>query len=128
MITNEITLEQVATRNLLVYLKGRIIGYAVRKGMKWESKMEPTAAFQMGYDFGFKKPVNDYPWKQQYYKDEVTALHVIHNRLRHERPHTGSQPMDEVFFERTSQRFDTQLVEDREKLLDMASKEMEVKA
>lgn len=109
MTTHTLTHEEIAVRKLMAYLKGRIVGHAVRKGMKWSSKREMTPEFEMGYNEGVAKPKHDTPWMDVLYREEITAIHVIHNRLRHDRPHTGSEEQDDAWLGKTSSGFDRRL-------------------
>ena len=73
-------------RPLCAYLKGEIVGYAARNGMKHASKRTPSEEFQAGYD---KLPVWD--------GTGVTIRHIYYNWLRHGRSHTGSAESDAAF-------------------------------
>lgn len=88
MATHIITEQEAQKRNAIAYLKGQIIGYAVRKGIKWESTREQTKFFQAGFDRA-----------QLSYLDErwVTARHIIHNRLRHNKPHLANREAEEAY-------------------------------
>ena len=48
--TIELTEKEIAHRRTCTYLKGLIVGYGVRCGMKWKSKREPSEDFQAGMD------------------------------------------------------------------------------
>jgi len=86
-----------ALKKVLAYLKGWIVGNASKKGMKWKSGRVWTEEFGRGYEDGQKVVGYDF----LHYDGEVgkwmsmsTAVHIIHNRLRHDRPHTGSVERD----------------------------------
>lgn len=36
------------------------------------------------------------------WRSDITILHIVHNRLRHEKPHTGSVEKDAEFLNKTS--------------------------
>ncbi len=78
MATNTTEEYDIAHRQVVAYLKGQIVGYAVNSGMKWVSTKEQTPEFIKG----FQGNPSGKCW--------VTVLHIIHNRLRHDRPHMGS--------------------------------------
>jgi len=73
-------------RALCAYLKGSIVGYAVKNGMKHESKRTPSEEFQAGYDS-----------LSSWASVDVTIHHIYYNWLRHGRPHTGSAESDAAF-------------------------------
>ena len=112
MATYVLTPEDIALRNVMAYLKGRIVGYSVRKGMKWHSSRKPSIAFQMGYDKGVKKPERDFSWNQDVFKAEITSIHIRYNRLRHDRPHTGGVESDDRSLGKTTKSFERLLQDD----------------
>jgi len=76
---------------LINYLKGEIVAYARANGMKHESKREPDGEFKAGLEaFEEKRWVSE---------DWVTLRHILHNRIRHNRPHTGTRESDQVFLD-----------------------------
>lgn len=103
MATYQLTIQEVANRNFALYLKGRIIGYSVRHGMKWSSKHASSPIFQLGYDEGIKPLKNDYSWTLIQDKSEITAIHIIYNNLRHNKPHTKSVENDEAILSRSDE-------------------------
>ena len=71
---------EIAHRKACAYLKGYIVGYSVARGMKWDGNSEHTPEFTDGWD--------DIKGFAHY----VTYTHILHNRLRHGRPHrTGGE-------------------------------------
>ena len=76
--TIEVTEIEIAHRQAIAFLKGQIVGYAVREGMSYESKQKPSEFYQKGLD-----SVPGYADR-----DWVTERHMAHNLLRHERKHT----------------------------------------
>lgn len=99
MNTSQLTCQEISDRDFLVYLKGRIVGYAVKKGMKWASKNEMSEAFKIGYDESVNKLKYFDRWTG---REDITAIHVMHNRLRHTKPHTDSVETDNVHLARMS--------------------------
>lgn len=87
--TSTLPSEQQDLHDALVFLKGIIVSYSVAKGMKYDSKHAPTPLFEEGMTLG--ADIAD-RWNG---KEIITALHVLYNRLRHNRPHTGSVETDE---------------------------------
>lgn len=84
---------KVTHRNACAYLKGFIVGYSKRHGMRWDGDPERTEAFTRGFeDSRYVGP------------GTVTFAHVVHNRLRHGRPHLGGERRDEEFIEGFRQR------------------------
>ena len=77
----------VAHRQAVAYLKGQVVGYAAYNGMKWASSKEPTTEFTKGF-----QEAQTYNWKGW-----VTTRHIIHNRLRHDRPHMVSVEAEDEF-------------------------------
>ena len=75
----EITKEEIAHRNAIAYLKGQIVGYATREGMKYETRKTFSPEFQKGLE-----SVPRYAGEEW-----VTERHMAHNMLRHDRPHTS---------------------------------------
>jgi len=73
-------------RKCCAYLKGFLVGYASRKGMKWYGDPERTEEFAQG--FGDSKRVGS---------KTITFAHIIYNWIRHDRPHLGAENRDEQF-------------------------------
>lgn len=69
-------------RKACAYLKGYIVGYAVKQGMKWSGDPERTEEFKQGWD--------DSSWVNP------TFAHIIYNRIRHDRSHLGSREADQA--------------------------------
>jgi hypothetical protein len=112
--------------NEMLYLKGRIVGYSVRKGMKWSYNHKISPAFQIGYDEGFKAPDNDFPWYEATRKAEITAIHIEYNHRRHERPHTSSEESDKKVIHSVSMSFWNDLSAKARKAAEMVDKKEEV--
>jgi len=79
--------KDLARRKAIVYLKGFIIGYSVANGMKWSSKITPSPVFLSGQKDGEHARWN---------KTLVNGVHVLYNRIRHNRPHGSSFDTDSV--------------------------------
>jgi len=95
-----LTLPQVdekidAHRKSVAFLKGAIVGFATAKGMKYASKREPNGEFAIGLEYG-----KDILWAS----NRITVLHILYNRIRHLRPHTGSISGDNTFLQTFSSR------------------------
>ena len=80
-----LTQEEINERKAISYLKGMIIAYGIENGLKWKSNREPSEAFQAGFD---SKSHAD-----------ITSVHILYNRLRHNRPHTFSVENDQEILE-----------------------------
>jgi len=74
-------------KNAILFLKGVLVGYATKKGMKHSSIRPESEYYQKGREFAEKNPYS--------YSDWATSAHIIYNRLRHERPHKGSFDLDQ---------------------------------
>lgn len=83
-LTQEEVQKRESHRKACAYLKGRVVGYAVRCGMKWDGDPERTAEFKEGFNE---------------YGGDLTTLHIIYNRLRHNRPHLGSWEADQEYLD-----------------------------
>lgn len=79
------------------YLKGYVVGHAVKMGMKWDGDHERTQAFKEGWDDGHNSC-----------QVCVTYAHILYNRLRHNRPHRNSGKLDFHYLAESEdpQRFD----------------------
>lgn len=74
-------------RKVCAYMKGYIVGYSKRRGMKWEGNEEGgTPEFKQGWDDS-----------QRCDSETVTLAHIIYNRIRHDRPHCGSCEKDSEY-------------------------------
>jgi hypothetical protein len=74
-------------RKSCAYLKGYIVGYSKRRGMKWDGDEEGgTTEFKQGWDDS-----------QRCDSETVTLAHIIYNRIRHDRPHCGSREKDSEY-------------------------------
>jgi len=80
-----LTEKEIAYRRACTYLKGLIVGYGMRWGMKWESKREPSEDFQAGMN---------------QLTSFINTAHIIYNRLRHNRPHLNSINSDTEYLNR----------------------------
>jgi len=81
---------QIACRKACAYLKGLIVGYARRNGMKWDGDPSRTSEFKLGFEterFGFPR----------FDEKVATYVHILYNRLRHDRPHLESVEADNEF-------------------------------
>ena len=100
-----------AHRKAVAFLKGTIIGFATEKGMKYKSKREPNGVFATGVKYG-----KDKSWIRNW----ITILHILYNRIRHLRPHTGSIEGDDIFLQKYSYPRDI-----KEKILEISGIEYE---
>lgn len=78
----EYTQAQIAHRKACAYLKGLICGYADKAGHKYHTTKERTPEFDKGF-----KAASD-GWLGA---DAITEAHILHNRLRHNRPHISRE-------------------------------------
>ena len=83
---------KVLFRGLCAYLKGEVVGYAIKNGMKSESRRNRTEEFEEGMA---KAEI----WKPSSW---VTIRHIYYNWLRHGRPHTGSAHSDSDYLSQHS--------------------------
>lgn len=74
----EFTPTQVAHREACAFLKGILCGHADRCGHSYQTTKDRTKVFNAGFDLGCKERLG---------RETITNIHVIHNRLRHRRPH-----------------------------------------
>jgi hypothetical protein len=77
----EYTQAQIAHRRACAFLKGLLCGHADKCGHKYETTKERTPEF----DAGFKAGQDG--WAS---REAITTTHILHNRLRHRPPHTGT--------------------------------------
>ena len=89
--TYVLTSEDIAHRKACAYLKGIIVGYASSHGMKWNGDPDRTPEFKDGYEKGIK---------ESYFP--ISAIHVIYNRIRHNRPHRKTVGDDTACLKSTS--------------------------
>ena len=84
--TIELTDRQIAHRKACAALK---------------SVLKELAATQVELKRDHKEALREGRWMDTHYgaiesnKDDITSLHVIHNRIRHKRPHLGTLEKDE---------------------------------
>jgi len=76
---------RIAHRKSCAYLKGFVVGYAVKAGMKWDGDPDRTPEFRKGFD-------DAQSWR--YGPTAVTYVHCLYNSIRHDRPHLGSTEKD----------------------------------
>jgi hypothetical protein len=98
-----LTEQEVNERDAMMYLKGCVVGYAIRQGEKYSSKKKPNDLFQDGLDEAKPKEiVSKHGWKRTRYTNSVwvTVRHIVHNRMRHDRSHTGSFESDQEFLKK----------------------------
>ena len=99
-----LTEEEKNFRNAVSFLKGCGVGYVIKKGGKYKSTKEYSEHFKKGLDFGNPKEVTVINrWNQSHtytpyrHSEWMTVCHIIHNRLRHNRPHMSSWESDQQF-------------------------------
>jgi hypothetical protein len=95
--TYVLTQEEKAQRDAIKFLKGCLVGYIIESGRKYESTKEPTKYFQEGLDFAKpeEKVICGEIYKFKKRRQWATVCHILHNRLRHKKPHTGSWESDQ---------------------------------
>jgi hypothetical protein len=84
--TTSVDDNRITHRNACAYLKGYIVGYSKRRGMKWNGDVERTPQFKQGWEDSKRRS-----------SETITFAHIIYNWLRHERPHLGREKRDEAF-------------------------------
>jgi len=77
---------RVAHRRECAYLKGFVVGYAVKRGMKWDGDPDRTPEFRQRFDEG----------QGRYGSESATYVHCLYNNVRHNRPHLGSAEKDSL--------------------------------
>ena len=97
--TYVLTEQDIAHRKACAYLKGLIVGAASNRGMKWNGDPERTPEFKDGYE------------KAQEGYVPLTAVHIIYNRIRHDRPHLVSVEVDSVALKETSSYYMMPIIE-----------------
>lgn len=86
-------------RRVCAYLKGYIVGYSKRKGMKWKGDPERTSEFAHGYEDSKRKDSKN-----------ITFVHILYNWVRHERCHLGSEDLDESFVKEYRQYYSNKIL------------------
>ncbi len=81
----EFTQAQIAHRKACAFLKGILCGYADKEGYKYNATTHLTPDFAAGFKCGSDGWIGE---------RNITATHILHNRLRNRPPHTGSQETD----------------------------------
>ena len=92
--------KDVVFHQLVAYLKGEIVGFAVVSGKKYESNKERTTEFDSGFNVG-SNVFCDSTW--------ITVRHILHNRLRHKRAHTGSCKSDQAYIDKSLSSYPNQV-------------------
>lgn len=110
---------------LYSYLKGEIIGYSVANGMSYpEEKLVKYREDNENFNKGFKEGEShrsDREW--------ITTRHIIYNRLRNTKPHTGNISSDRQFIIDTStgnRRYYRNMAEKAEKDLSGFAEEIDI--
>jgi hypothetical protein len=88
--------EETNLRKAMSFLKGCVVGYATRKGQKHKSTKTPTEDFLAGFAYSGPQKVVKYGHEYTIYRNDdwITVAHIVHNRTRHDRPHTESNSSD----------------------------------
>ena len=81
--------DKVSQMNAINFLKGIIVSYSKKNGMKHSSKKQETEYYQKGKLL----------FESKYYFDAkcITVVHIIYNRLRHEKAHKDSFSSDQSY-------------------------------
>jgi hypothetical protein len=99
--TYVLTEEEINMRKAISFLKGCAVGYAFSKGGKFDSSKEYREDFAKGLHCSQEKTLvvdgKEVKRKRIASKQWATVCHIIHNRFRHERTHTGSYESDQKF-------------------------------
>lgn len=85
MTTSQEITYNLAHRKAVAFLKGILVSRAIACDHKYEPKRKPSPEFEKGLDF----------YMHGAPASMATAIHIIHNRLRHKRPHTESRERDD---------------------------------
>jgi len=86
--TPSVPADREVHRSACAYLKGYIVGYSRRHGMKWDGDESRTEPFARGFEDS-----------RHVASATVTFAHVIYNKLRHGRPHLSGGRGDDEFAE-----------------------------
>ena len=78
--------QRLVHRRVCAYLKGYIVGYSKRRGMKWKGNPEKTSEFAQGYEDSKRKD-----------SEHITFAHILYNWVRHDRCHLGKEERDQNF-------------------------------
>ena len=95
--------EEVSLRKAMNFLKGCGVGYAFNKGAKYKSTKEYQEDFAQGLRNANTKETKitvngrELTRRRIATRQWATVCHIVHNRLRHNRPHTGSYESDQKF-------------------------------
>jgi len=98
-----LTEEELNLRKAIDFFKGCVVGYTVSDISKHNSTKEPREDFLKGIKFAQTKEVTydwngrDFKYTRYTTKGWVTICHILHNRLRHSRPHTSSYESDQKY-------------------------------
>jgi hypothetical protein len=113
MTTETITISTVSTgfatfdreehRKACAYLKGFIVKNEPGSSKRDVKTMSPEFKEGMDDSCDLKYPYYDSGKKKTVYLSEITFAHILHNRLRHRRPHLGSEELDSAFLKAFSQ-------------------------
>lgn len=99
-----LTEEEINLRNAIAFLKGCIVQFSINNGAKYTSTKNPSEDFTKGLEK--TKPIEktysgtlgrEYTYTIRPKRQWITICHIIHNRLRHDRPHTTSWNEDQEF-------------------------------
>jgi len=78
----EFTQAQIAHRRACAFLKGILCGHSEQCGHPYHTTKDRDPDFEKGFSIS----------REEYMSPErITALHIIHNRLRHTRPHITAE-------------------------------------
>jgi hypothetical protein len=90
--TGFITLDIDAHKKACAYLKGFIVGQLP----KWSGKVT-TPEFERGMKETNFAAVDYHDGHTTFHLSAITYVHILHNRIRHRRPHLGSEEKDMAF-------------------------------
>ena len=87
--TVQVPLSEIARRKAIIYLKGFIIGNAVKKGFKWTSKHPATPLFDAALADG------------KSYLYGISIAHILYNRIRQTgRSHFANRECDQAYLDK----------------------------
>jgi hypothetical protein len=92
--TGIITIDRESHRKACAYLKGFLIGRLPKRQHPAQAR---TPEFEQGLKDSRGETIDYYDGVKTIHLSEVTFAHIIHNRIRHRRPHLGSVEKDAAF-------------------------------
>lgn len=79
-------------RKAMAFLKGCVVGYYIMKGGKYSSTKEYGEEFAKGLKYVHPTEITSvggYKYTRRTNANWITSCHIVHNKLRHNKPHTN---------------------------------------